>query len=749
MPSQDFLKILAVICLMGITVVFFSLNSPSYSRHPPEIISNIRSWAFSSETNESSEGASITVSPARSTVSSVGTTVLPAITTVAQASTRVLPGAGTSTRTSCGRLLTDEEIFEDSFGVKRLRSQGCFMQNYTAPTPLTSRCFTSLSHHQSKTNSSQGVRIVLIGDSRMRQLQHKLNWLITGNWTDIDNAKGDRIRQPAPLVCDEPLGGNKVETGQCNLTLSVPSLNLTVQRWWATMVEPGMAHFFLTRILAAVNDSGQLPSIVIINSGAWLLKSVCHEKRLTTENCTGEYRKIISHIKPLIMRLSALTSVIWTPQTPVAKGDWSMESNKLVPVFNEIASELLEDTNVHFWWSSRQAYERFSDTPDGLHWGSRTLIHNAQVVMNYLCNAADLLKILAVICLMGIPLVFFSWNSPSYSRHPPEVISNIRSWALSSETNQSSKGASITVSTARSTISSVGTTILPAITTVAQFFTSFTTISPARTTVALVTTRLQMEVPAEPLYVHYVLFQRTPLQPKEVSFLDCVSVLAVLKNLRPDAVYIHTNAPDFWPFDPCNQVIKNWTGVELVPAHRSFVIGGRRVHHIQHEADVLKLQLLQQYGGLALDFDVYLINGTRFREVYRAYPCVLSGEAKVHNKLNIGFVACRKGAAYPTMLLREDYLADYRPDEWVYNSGIRPHQLYHQHEEMGYVAEGISDRPDYEQRHEFLHGPQRKHRWTDKIAHHSFRRGEGAYDAKSMETDNSSMGDMLRWIVKG
>ncbi|OQV18867.1 hypothetical protein BV898_07121 [Hypsibius exemplaris] len=298
----------------------------------------------------------------------------------------VVPEPVNRTR-SCGALLAHGEICEDSFGTRRLRPQGCFMQDYTAPTPLTARCLESLADR----SPQQNVRIVLMGDSRLRQLQHHINWLITGNWTDIDNEKGVRVRRPGSLVCDPPWkdSDDKIRSGQCNLTLSTPNLNFTVQRLWDPMIAPDRAPFTLTNMLN-INDSSELPNIVIINSGAWLLKW-CHDNNLTSEACQTEHRKIIFAIKPLLKRLSALTTVIWMPQTVVNRAFATLflthEKNGLISIFNDMATTLLADTNVRFWWSSHQAYERFNDTRDGIHQGPRTLLHNAQVVVNYLCNA--------------------------------------------------------------------------------------------------------------------------------------------------------------------------------------------------------------------------------------------------------------------------------------------------------------------------------------------------------------------------
>ena len=177
----------------------------------------------------------------------------------------------------------------------------------------------------------------------------------------------------------------------------------------------------------------------------------------------------------------------------------------------------------------------------------------------------------------------------------------------------------------------------------------------------------------DPFIVHYVLLHKhlnPDVQTSSLSYIECLSVLSVMKNLRPDFIYLHTNIPEFWPFRTCENLITNWTTVKLIPSSRKFTMNGRRILYIQHEADIRRLEVVAEFGGLALDFDVYVINGTELRSLLGRYPCVVCREDAP--KLNAGFLACRKNAKYPRMLLERSYEQDYLPNEWVWNSGIVP-----------------------------------------------------------------------------
>ena len=248
----------------------------------------------------------------------------------------------------------------------------------------------------------------------------------------------------------------------------------------------------------------------------------------------------------------------------------------------------------------------------------------------------------------------------------------------------------------------------------------------------------------EPLIVHYVWFHANANQPQAFCFLDCMSVLSVMKFLKPDAIHLHTNLPDFWPFDPCNELISNWTGVKLVNTRRRFVVGGKRIKRIEHEADVLKLELMRDVGGVALDFDVFMVNGTKLRELLTINPCVVCTENEP--KLNAGFLACRKGAAYPQMILQKSYAEDFQPDLWIWNSGEVPHRLLAKHNTTAFVAQDICNSPDWIHRDEFLSSSVRKFDWRNRIAHHSYLHDRG-YTRETLKTANNSMADFLKWVL--
>ncbi|OQV14870.1 hypothetical protein BV898_10902 [Hypsibius exemplaris] len=230
---------------------------------------------------------------------------------------------------------------------------------------------------------------------------------------------------------------------------------------------------------------------------------------------------------------------------------------------------------------------------------------------------------------------------------------------------------------------------------------------------------------------------------RSVSFMECLSLLSVLKNLQPDRTLIHTNVPDFWPFENCSDVIRNWTSVEIVPVQRKFLMNGQRFISIEHEADVMKLETLYQYGGLALDFDVYIINGARLRETMRSFECFMCDE-KYPDLLNAGFIGCAKGSRFPKLVLERSYQSDFRPLSWLWNSGRVPFQLAVEDPSLVEVVQDVCNIPA-EDRANVLE--QRGfYNWTEKMAYHTFYHNSSV-TAETLRQMNSSFGDLLNWIM--
>ncbi|GAU96979.1 hypothetical protein RvY_08342 [Ramazzottius varieornatus] len=255
------------------------------------------------------------------------------------------------------------------------------------------------------------------------------------------------------------------------------------------------------------------------------------------------------------------------------------------------------------------------------------------------------------------------------------------------------------------------------------------------------------------LLVHYFKLYRTqsPTRDDDLSYLDCLSLRSVLKNLKPDQVMIHTNVIDYWPLDSCSELVTNWTAIHLKYFPRRFVMQGRRIRWLHHEADMAKLSVLRQYGGLTLDFDVYIINGTEVRRLLNTAPCIICAESpydKEGYKVNAGFFGClhKEKAQYPALVRKLSYDLDYRPDSWVYNSGIKAMEILKGNPLTATLVDNVCNNPPWANISSFMDG-RTTGGWSYRPAFHTY-----FHDRKFNETDvlqmESSAGDLFRWILE-
>ena len=145
--------------------------------------------------------------------------------------------------------------------------------------------------------------------------------------------------------------------------------------------------------------------------------------------------------------------------------------------------------------------------------------------------------------------------------------------------------------------------------------------------------------------------------------------------------------------------IQEWsdTVVEIHKIERVPKLAGVKVKHVEHEADYLKLRILQEYGGSIFDFDVIMINWTRWRKEQKISACILS-IADNGRKVNIGAISCIKGSLFVDAWLYK-YNTYYRHD-WTYNSGIVPVNMLWKSDSNCtwynvYMDETISQDPKY------------------------------------------------------
>lgn len=163
-----------------------------------------------------------------------------------------------------------------------------------------------------------------------------------------------------------------------------------------------------------------------------------------------------------------------------------------------------------------------------------------------------------------------------------------------------------------------------------------------------------------PNIVHFVKFGDDPL-----SFVEAVCIRAAWLHQRPEALMIHCDICNATTTSPLWYLIKDIPVLKLQPTVRPTKVFGIKFSYVQHASDVVRLQVLMEYGGIYLDGDSYIVKSL---DPYRRHEMSIGWppDANVGNQV----LVAHKDARY-LKLCYESYRA-YRPDLWYWNAGQLP-----------------------------------------------------------------------------
>ncbi|OWA49927.1 hypothetical protein BV898_14461 [Hypsibius exemplaris] len=253
------------------------------------------------------------------------------------------------------------------------------------------------------------------------------------------------------------------------------------------------------------------------------------------------------------------------------------------------------------------------------------------------------------------------------------------------------------------------------------------------------------------LQLHYVWVEnRRSAYPRDLTALQYLSILSALTILRPDLINLHTNAQFQGPL---------WSAVEshvtVRPIHR-FTSARPPLKHIEHEADIIKLQVAYDLGGVLVDFDVYFTgHREEYLQLFRTYQCVFA-QFHSHNRtfLAIGNFGCRARSPFIEEVLREyrDNFRGYKcydpgdPIPFLYNGCLYPYLLWRREAKFREsVKVETTLLPLYPRKDVFLF-QSGKINWDRAFNVHSGYEGPDV-SLSEVCTWNSTFGDVLRHIV--
>ncbi|KAI0211210.1 hypothetical protein LSAT2_003966 [Lamellibrachia satsuma] len=237
-----------------------------------------------------------------------------------------------------------------------------------------------------------------------------------------------------------------------------------------------------------------------------------------------------------------------------------------------------------------------------------------------------------------------------------------------------------------------------------------------------------------PNIVHFIWFGKD----RKMSFVHYISILSAHKIQRPDAIFVHCDhlpVGDWWQ--------RLWRRVPLKLVHREAPrdIHNQTLMHMYHRADVAKIQILMEYGGIYLDYDVIVV---RSLDPLRKYDVTLGKEKPP--KFIAGIIVARRNALF-LRLWYNSYRANYRQLDWDYNCARVTYQLYLKRPDLLHVEPYRLTTPDWQDRHLLW---KEVIAWRDLYVIHAmmhFDRTE--YTPENIRQLNSTFGEVVRYIYYG
>ena len=124
-----------------------------------------------------------------------------------------------------------------------------------------------------------------------------------------------------------------------------------------------------------------------------------------------------------------------------------------------------------------------------------------------------------------------------------------------------------------------------------------------------------------PNNIHFIYGLKKDFGGKSFSFIHFLAVFSAWKVNQPDALYFH------YEYEPSGywwERAKPYLHLNRVKAPKSIL--GHRVEHFAHQADILRLEILREHGGIYLDSDIICINP--FKPLLK-YDFVMGTEAGI------------------------------------------------------------------------------------------------------------------------
>ncbi|KAK4300437.1 hypothetical protein Pmani_027363 [Petrolisthes manimaculis] len=246
---------------------------------------------------------------------------------------------------SCQRLLSDGRFQ----GELIWQPYGCMLHTYSDID--SRRCMQYVAFLK------RDNHFLFIGDSRIRQLYLAL------------------VNQLAVTPPQFP------EKAHQDLRYNDTNLRLNVEFLWRPSLSQDTP-----ALLSKLKRSAQVPQLIVMGGATHDIKD-----SNGSSQALEQYKSNLMDLLSSLDQIGSRTRVLWMLQDPVVheklKPEQCAITNDQLDLYNMAAMEVLSDTRVKLWWSSRLvAQGSLGTSSDGIHASHVAVKYDTQILMNLYCN---------------------------------------------------------------------------------------------------------------------------------------------------------------------------------------------------------------------------------------------------------------------------------------------------------------------------------------------------------------------------
>jgi hypothetical protein len=232
----------------------------------------------------------------------------------------------------------------------------------------------------------------------------------------------------------------------------------------------------------------------------------------------------------------------------------------------------------------------------------------------------------------------------------------------------------------------------------------------------------------------------------EMTYIHLTSCLSVLQNLKPKKIFLwYNNMPWGGNWTCCCNIIKETT-VEIVykniiPAEQFM---SKNISFGAHKSDLLRYIIMYQYGGIYLDFDVIVLKSF---EPLLCYNITLAHESE--DTLGNGIIVAKQNSKFIKIWI-ENYVEDFQPDKWDFNSVQTAMKLAKKYPELIHIEAKSMLHPSWENELQYLYQENLYYNWTRNYCIHIWTQVNlASQNPDVIKKLNSTYGQVMRYIWYG